>query len=66
VLVSEHFDGVPWLERVYTASSLWDAYETGAAAEVHCYTPAEYERKRDSLKAVRDAAEHGLELVAVA
>ena len=37
-----------------------------AAAEVHCYTPAEYERKRDSLKAVRDAAEHGLELVAVA
>jgi hypothetical protein len=66
VLVSEYFDGVPWLERVYQASSLWDAYEMGAAAEVHCYTPAEYERKRDSLKAVRDAAEHGLELVAVA
>ena len=66
VLVSEYFDGVPWLERVYTASSLWDAYEMGAAAEVHCYTPAEYERKRESLKAVRDAAEHGLELVAVA
>ena len=66
VLVSEYFDGVPWLERVYTAGSLWDAYEMGAAAEVHCYTPAEFERKRDSLKAVRDAAEHGLELLPVA
>ena len=25
VLVSEHFDGIPWLERVYQAASLWDA-----------------------------------------
>jgi hypothetical protein len=66
VLVSEYFDGVPWLERVYTASSLWDAYEMGAPAEVHAYTPAEFERKREQLKVVREAAEHGLELVAVA
>ena len=29
VLVSEHFDGVPWLERVYQAGSLWDALEMG-------------------------------------
>ena len=63
VLVSEHFDGVPWLERVYQAGSLWDALEMGAAAEVHCYTPAEFERKREQLKAVRDAADHGLELL---
>ena len=40
VLVSEHFDGIPWLERVYQAGSLWDALEMGAPAEVHCYTPA--------------------------
>ena len=53
VLVSEHFDGVPWLERVYQAGSLWDALEMGAAAEVHCYTPAEFERKREQLKVVR-------------
>ena len=63
VLVSEHFDGVPWLERVYQAGSLWDALEMGAAAEVHCYTPAEFERKREQLPAVRDAATHGLELL---
>ncbi len=63
VFVSEHFDGVPWLERVYQAGSLWDAYEMGAPVDVHCYTPAEFERKRETLRAVRDAAEHGLELL---
>jgi hypothetical protein len=64
VLVSEHFDGVPWLERVYVAGTLWDAYEMGATADVHCYTPAEFERKRESLPVVRWAAEHGVELLA--
>ena len=63
VIVSEYFDGVPWLERVYQTGSLWDAYEMGAAADVHCYTPAEFERRREALPAVRDAAEHGLELL---
>jgi hypothetical protein len=63
VLVSEHFDGVPWLERVYVAGTLWDAYELGAPADVHCYTPAEFERRREALRIVRDTAEHGLELL---
>ena len=63
VLVSEYFDGIPWLERVYQAASLWDALEMGAAAEVHCYTPPEFERKREQLRVVREAAEHGLELL---
>ena len=39
VLVSEYFDGVPWLERVYQAGRLWDALEMGATVDVHCYTP---------------------------
>jgi uncharacterized protein len=63
VLVSEHFDGVPWLERVYVAGTLWDAYEMGAPADVHAYTPPEFERKRASLASVREAADHGLELL---
>ena len=63
VLVSEHFDGIPWLERVYQAGSLWDALEMGGPAEVHCYTPAEFERKREQLRIVRETAEHGLELL---
>ena len=66
VLVSEGFDGVPWLERVYQASSLWDAYEMGGQVDVHCYTPAEFERKRAGMRVVRDAAEHGLELLPAA
>jgi hypothetical protein len=63
VLVSEHFDGVPWLERVYVAGTLWDAYEMGAPADIHCYTPPEFERRVAQLPAVRDAAESGLELL---
>jgi uncharacterized protein len=63
VLVSEYFAGVPWLERVYQAGSLWDAYEMGAPADVHCYTPDEFGRKREQLTLVREAAGHGLELL---
>lgn len=63
VLVSSAFDGVPWLERVYQAGALWDAGEMGARAEVHCYTPPEFDRKRASLAAVRQTAAEGLEMV---
>src|SRR5436190_18710727 len=49
VLVSEHFDGVPWLERVYQAGNLWDALEMGSRADVHCYTRSELERKVERL-----------------
>jgi uncharacterized protein len=63
VLVSQHFDGVPWLERVHVAGTLWDAYEMGARAELHCYTPPEFERKREQLAVVRAVAETGLELL---
>ena len=63
VLVSEAFDGLPWLERVDQAGSLWDAFEMGARAEVHCYTQAEFERKVEQLRTVRDTADRGLELL---
>jgi hypothetical protein len=63
VLVSDDFDGVPWLERVHQCGSLWDAAEMGAPADVHCYTPAEFARRRETLRRVRDAAEHGVALV---
>jgi uncharacterized protein len=63
VLVSEFFDGVPWLERVYQAGSLWDAAEMGDPADVHCYTPGEFERKVSALAPVRRAAETGIALL---
>jgi uncharacterized protein len=66
ILVSSSYEGMPWLERVYQAGSLWDALEMGAPADVHCYTPAEFERKRTTLRAVREADETGLDLLALA
>lgn len=63
ILVSSAYDGMPWLERVYQAGSLWDALEMGAPADLHCYTPAEFERKRVTLRRVRETAERGLELM---
>ena len=63
VLVSQFFDGVPWLERVYQAGSLWDAAEMGDPADVHCYTPAEFERRVAVLPTVRRVAETGIELL---
>lgn len=62
VLVSDAFDGVPWLERVYQAGSLWDAGEMGARADVHCYTPGEFARKREALAVVRAVVTRGIDL----
>jgi hypothetical protein len=66
ILVSESFEGMPWLERVYHAGSLWDGLEMGAPADVHCYTPAEFERKRVSLPRVSQTVEDGIDLMAQA
>jgi hypothetical protein len=63
ILVSSAFDGSPWLERVHQAGALWDASEMGAPADVHCYTPLEFERKRTTLRIVRETAERGLDLL---
>jgi hypothetical protein len=60
VLVSGAFAGMPWLERVYQATSLWDALEMGDPADVHCYTPAEFTRKKTTMPAVRSAVERGM------
>jgi uncharacterized protein len=64
VLVSPAFDGVPWLERVYQAGAVWDVSEMGHPADVHCYTPAEFGRKREQLPAVRRAVDRGIDLLA--
>jgi hypothetical protein len=64
VLVSDAFDGVPWLERVYQAGNLWDRSEMGAPADVHCYTSSEFERKRLALRIVKDTADRGVDVLA--
>jgi hypothetical protein len=64
ILVSPSFEGMPWLERVYHAGSLWDGLEMGAPADVHCYTPGEFARKRVTLPRVSQAVDHGIDLLA--
>jgi hypothetical protein len=63
VLVSGLYDGVPWLERVHQAASLWDADVMGDPVDVHCYTPVELERRRQTLKLVQDALATGVDLL---
>jgi hypothetical protein len=66
ILVSRAFEGMPWLERVYHAGSLWDGLEMGAPADVHCYTPGEFERKRLTLPRVTRTVQTGIDLMAEA
>ncbi len=66
ILVSQAFEGMPWLERVYHAGSLWDGLEMGAPADVHCYTPDEFARKRVTLPRVIHTVQSGIDLMAEA
>lgn len=62
VLVSQGFDGMPWLERTTTARNLWDSGTMQGGVDVHCYTPAEIERKRGTVRPLAAAIEKGSEL----
>ena len=62
VIVSQAFDGMPWLERTTTARNLWDASVMGGGVDVHCYTPAELERKRGTVRPLAAAIEKGREI----
>jgi hypothetical protein len=64
ILVSQAFEGMPWLERVYHAGSLWDGLEMSAPADVHCYTPDEFARKRVTLPRVIQTVQTGIDLMA--
>lgn len=65
VLVSAFFAGIPWLERVHQAASLWDAAEMGGGVDVHCYTPDELERRKVALPAVARVIGDGVDVLAV-
>ena len=62
VLVSAAFNGMPWLERTTTARNLWDSGAMKGGIDVHCYTPAEIERKRGTVRPIAAAIEKGNEL----
>jgi hypothetical protein len=53
---------MPWLERTTTARNLWDSGTMKGGVDVHCYTPAEVERKRATVRPIAAAIEKGNEL----
>jgi predicted nucleotidyltransferase len=61
VVVSDRFEGIPWVERAARVAKDLRLYE---AADLLCYTPEEFARKRREYGIVRVAAEEGRSLLA--
>jgi predicted nucleotidyltransferase len=60
LVVSEVFRNVRWLDRLV---QVLKALDLPFGADILCYTPEEYERKRGELGIVRRASEEGIVLV---
>ena len=59
VIVSRHFDGIPFPLRPAKVRQLW----TGShGVELLCYTPEEFERKSRQISIVAEAVKEGIEL----
>lgn len=58
--VSKSFQGVPFIQRA--PQLLW-SLQVPFPIEVLCYTPEEYERKREEIGIVKVASEEGLDLL---
>jgi predicted nucleotidyltransferase len=59
ILVSPHFLSVPFLERPV---QVLEALDYPGGLELLCYTPEEFEAKREEMGIVRVAVEEGIEL----
>lgn len=59
IVVSPAFEDVPWPDRAADLYLLWDA---PIDPEFLCYTPREFERKRDEIGIVRSAVAEGSEV----
>lgn len=60
MVVSKSFEGVPFIERAYQV--IW-ILRTPFPIEIICYTPEEYERKKDEIGIVRIASQEGVDLL---
>ena len=60
LIVSKSFEGVPFIERAHRL--LW-TLQVPFPIEVLCYTPEEFERKREEIGIVKAASEEGLNLL---
>lgn len=60
LLVSEDFAGIPFPDR---PSPLYVYWNDDLPLEILCYTPEEFERKRQAIGIVRDAVQEGIHLI---
>ena len=61
ILVSPAFEGRPFYERPPPLLLLWERAED---LDLLCYTPEEFEQKRQGLNVVGSAAKEGIEVAA--
>lgn len=59
IIVSQKFEGTNWLERIRDVSDLWEGL---VVLEALCYTPQEFEYKKNQIGIVNQAVSEGLEL----
>ncbi len=60
VLVSEGFEGQDFFERMAAVSKKWNGKEP---LEALCYTPKEFEKKKNQIGIVREAVRTGILIV---
>lgn len=60
VLVSPHFEGMRFIDRIYEVLKLWDG---DVGLEILCYTPEEFWRKSQEICIVSEALAEGKELL---
>lgn len=59
IIVSKKFEGVNWLKRIRDVSVYWEGL---VPLEPICYTPAEFEEKKNMIGIVSEAVKEGVEL----
>ena len=61
IIVSKKFEGVNWLKRVRNVSVDWGG---PVSLDPLCYTPEEFEEKKQEIGIVNEAVKEGMELTA--
>lgn len=59
VMVSEHFGGMKFIDRI---SAVLELIEPPVGIDLLCYTPEEFERKKEEIGIVRESLKCNMEL----
>lgn len=59
IIVSKDFEGINFIKRMGMVQDLWDGLYR---LEAFCYTPEEFERKRNQIGTIQEACKEGIAL----